>query len=273
MRFSLAFIFVSLTVSLFAERQPFERYQSIVDRQMFGEPPPGFDPTKPPSEVAKGSGQDEVVLTRDQEQLKSSVHFSVLNVSPEGIVSVGFTDNSDAKSPKHYYLKLEEERDGWKVTAADAAERTMTVVKDGVEVTLSLGDNSAKGGGTTARSGGTAPAAGGGARKPMLGGLGMRRGGLLRGGGSDGTSSLRSRKEMREQQRQAEAAAAAKAKAEEEARREEERQQRAEEDARRAEEREQQRQQLLQIQEEIRKTREEQQRQAQEAAERENAAE
>ena len=36
-----------------AERQPISRYQSIIDRQMFGALPPDFDPTKMPSEVQR----------------------------------------------------------------------------------------------------------------------------------------------------------------------------------------------------------------------------
>ena len=221
----MAVAFCFLTLSLVAERQPFERYQSIIDRQMFGQPPPGFDPTRPPSEVAKGSGKDEVALTRDQEQLKSSVHFSVLNMSPDGTVSVGFTDNADAKSPKHYYLKLGEERDGWKVLEADAAERMMTVEKDGVEVSLKLGGD----------SGGGAPAKGGEARTGS---------GLLAN-----RMSFRERRRLEQQQQQADAAKLAEEAKAREAREAEEKQQR---EAERAEQREQ----LLRIQEELRKARE-----------------
>ena len=49
-----------------AERQPVERYQSIIDRQMFGQPPPNFDPTVPPGLVQKGSSEEKE-LTREQE--------------------------------------------------------------------------------------------------------------------------------------------------------------------------------------------------------------
>ena len=47
----------------FAERQPYERYRSIVDRQMFGPLPPNFDPTKSPAEVSKSGGAAETEPT------------------------------------------------------------------------------------------------------------------------------------------------------------------------------------------------------------------
>jgi hypothetical protein len=129
----------------------FDRYQSIIDRQMFGRPPAGFDPTKPPSEVSKKKKGEE--LTKEQEQIRSAVHFSVINVTPEGDTAVGFTDKSDSKSPRHYYLKVGEVRDGWTVVDADAAKAWMKIVKDGVEIELKLGGDSAKNSGATTRAG------------------------------------------------------------------------------------------------------------------------
>ena len=58
-----------------AERQPIDRYQSIIERQMFGRPPPNFDPTVPPGLVQKGSSEEKE-LTREQEAVKSAIHFS-----------------------------------------------------------------------------------------------------------------------------------------------------------------------------------------------------
>ena len=129
-----------------AERQPYDRYQSIVDRQMFGPLPAGFDPTKSPSEVSKSSGSaSEKELTKEQEKVKSSIRFSVINVTPDGDTAIGFTDNSNPKAPVHYYMKVGESRGGWEVKEADAKAATMTIVKDGVEVSLSLGGDSSKG--------------------------------------------------------------------------------------------------------------------------------
>ena len=190
-----------------AERQPIDRYQSIIDRQMFGQPPPNFDPTKPPSQVQKGAG-DEKELTREQEAIKSAIHFSAINVTPDGDIAVGFTDNSDSKMPVHYYLKVGEERNGWKVLEADPVKATMKVAKDDIEVALELGANSAKGGGSTARAGASAaPAvATAGRRAGLLGGV--------RYPSADGEqprmgmmgASLRERRAAREQARQEELA-------------------------------------------------------------------
>lgn len=237
-----------------AARQPYDRYQSIVDRQMFGPLPPGFDPTKSPAEVAKSSSSSaaEKELTKEQEKIKSSIHFSMINVTPEGTTAIGFTDNSDPKAPVNYYLKVGEKRNGWEVKEADAEAATMTIAKGDIEVSLSLGGDSSKDGGAK----GAAPAAAAPAARG--GGFGARRG-LLGSGGFGNT--LRGRRMQRQQE-----AAAQQAAAEEKAKQQAE-ERRAEEDERRREqqaEREEQRKQLLQIQEELRKAREERQNRAKE---------
>ena len=226
----------------FAEKQSIERYQSIIDRQMFGPLPPGFDPTKSPNEVQKSSSKEEKLLTQEQERLQSSIHFSVINVTADGQPQVGFTDNSDPKAPKNYFLKVGESRDGWTVKDADAEKATMTIAKGEIEVSLTLGGNSAKDGGTS-RTGGTASSASNAGRK--LGGLG--------GGGILGGGTLRARR----MQRQQEAQEAAAKQREEQAARDAERQAQAEQEKQQREaERAEQRQQLLAIQEELKRVRE-----------------
>ena len=239
---SFACLFAGLVVlSAFAEKQPIERYQSIIDRQMFGPLPPGFDPTKSPSEVQKSSAKEEKQLTQEQEKLQSAIHFSVIDVRPDGAVAVGFTDNTDPKAPRNYFLKVGESRDGWTVKEADPDAATMTIAKDDIEVSLSLGGNSAKDGGT-AKAGGAAPAAAN---------AGGRRSGLLGGGLTGG--SLRARRLQRLQEAQANAAK----QQEELAAKEAERQAQAEQEKQQREaERAEQRQQLLAIQEELKKVRE-----------------
>ena len=239
---SALFLSVLLVSSAaFAEKQPFERYQSIVDRQMFGPLPPGFDPTKSPNDVQKSSAKGDAELTQDQASLKSAIRFSVIDVKPDGSVAVGFTDNSDPKAQKNYYLKVGEARDGWVVKEADPEAAKMTIAKGEVEVTLTLGGNSASGGGT----GAGAPAA-------ASGGLAARRSGLL-GGGLMGGGTLRARR----LQRQQEAQAAAAKQQEEAAARDAERQAQAEQEKQQREaERAEQRQQLLAIQEELKRVRE-----------------
>ena len=251
----VSFAAVCAVAVAWAARQPYERYQSIVDRQMFGPLPPGFDPTKSPAEVAKSSSSSaaEKELTKEQEKIKSSIHFSMINVTPEGTTAIGFTDNSDPKAPVNYYLKVGEKRNGWEVKEADAEAATMTIAKGDVEVSLSLGGDSSKDGGAK----GAAPAAA--APAARSGGFGARRG--LLGSGGFGGGSLRARRLQRQQEAAAqEAEAAEKAKQQAEERRAEEDERRREQQA----EREEQRKQLLQIQEELRKAREERQNRAKE---------
>lgn len=249
---ALAFVF---SLQLLAERQPYERYRSIVDRQMFGEPPLGFDPTKPPSEVSKSDARDaEAQLTKEQEQIKSAIHFSVINVTPSGETAVGFTDNGDSKNPVHYYLKVGEQRNGWLVKEADPVKATMVIAKGEVEVSLSIGGNSAKGGATTKVAAGSLATA---ELSPAAAGAPHAVGSKLAGGGGNALMSLKSRKMQREKRRQEEEAekAAEKAAAEERQRQAEERLE--EERQQREAEREELRVQLMQIQEGLRKDREE----------------
>lgn len=230
-----------------AERLPFERYQSILDRQMFGALPPGFDPTKMSSEVAKAKASKE--LTEEQEKLKSAVHFSVINVRPDGKTEVGFTDSSDPKTPHHYFICEGETAGGWKVESVDPDTASMTILKDGIQLELTLGDNSATGGGNASKVG--TPGA-----RTLMGG--MRS--------SGGAQSLRARRAQREQ----EASERARLEAERQARREAAEEK---EKAERAAEREEQRQQLLAIQEELRRSREEQEKLKKAAEEKEGAEE
>lgn len=160
----LVHIFLFFALAAAAEKQPLERYMSIIDRQMFGPLPQGFDPAKMPSEVAKTNQKEAKELTREQEELKKAVHFSVLNVRQTGEIEVGFSDLSEKDSPKHYFLKVGDSQDGWKVENADVESATATLEKDGVVLELSLGDNSAKGGVAAKKT--DAAAAGAGLRRP-----------------------------------------------------------------------------------------------------------
>ena len=236
-----------------AERQPVERYQSIIERQMFGQPPPNFDPTVPPNLVQRGASEEKE-LTREQEAVKSSIHFSAINVTPAGEVAVGFTDNSDSKMPIHYYLKVGEVRNGWKVLEADPVKATMKISKGDIEVELDLGANSGKGGGSTSRAG--AMAAGsiaanrrgllGGARRPMTPNGGDPRAGMP-------GASLRERRALREQARAEEIA---KEKELEAKRQAEAAEKEKEREAQRQAEREEQRRELQLLKDELKAQRE-----------------
>lgn len=247
MRLIAAIASLAVAGGLFAEKMPFERYQSIIDRQPFGQPPPGFNPQQMASDVSRTAADDAAApLSVEQEKLQKSVGFSVINVESDGSVMVGFSDKSDPKSPKHYYMRVGEERDGWLVKEGDPAKKSMTVVKDSVEITLDLGANSTADA-KSSKPGAPQTAAG---RSPLL----------SRGANAPGGSfhSRRARREAEEAQERAAAAA-----------REAERKREAEEAAAKAEqekavreaERAEQRQQLLAIQEELRRAREEKARQ------------
>ena len=182
MKFRVAVLIALAALVAAAERQPLERYQSIIDRQMFGELPDDFDPSKLPSEVQKTSSRAAKELSAEQEKLKSAIHFSVINVRADGRVEVGFTDNTDPKEPRHYFICEGETAGGWTVEEADRDTATMTISKDGVSLELKLGDNSAKGGGSMKRSGeSSAPR-----NSPLL------------GNGAGGFVSARRRREQRE---------------------------------------------------------------------------
>lgn len=256
-----------------AERQPLDRYQSIIDRQMFGQPPPNFDPTKPPSQVQKGSAINEKELTREQEAVKSAIHFSAINVTPSGDVAVGFTDNSDSKLPIHYYLKVGEERNGWKVLEADAVKAKMKIAKGDIEVELDLGANSAKGGGSTSRASANS--------SPAVATAG-RRAGLLASrrpiGLSDpmaGGASLRERRAAREQARLEEAAKEKELEDKRKAEAAEKEEKEKEREAQRQAEREEQRRELQLLKDELKAQREavERAREEREAARRNENAE
>ena len=255
-----------------AERQPVERYQSIIDRQMFGQPPPNFDPTVPPGLVQKGSSEEKE-LTREQEAVKSAIHFSAINVTPSGDVAVGFTDNSDSKLPIHYYLKVGEERNGWKVLEADAVKAKMKIAKGDIEVELDLGANSAKGGGSTSRaSANSSPAVATAGRRAGL--LASRRPTGL----SDpmaGGASLRERRAAREQARQEEAAKEKELEDKRKAEAAEKEEKEKEREAQRQAEREEQRRELQLLKDELKAQREavERAREEREAARRNENAE
>ena len=174
-----AFLVLSLAACAFAadaEKMPYEPYETIIERQMFGPLPDDFDPTKLPSEVSKSSssrgGKTGEELTKEEQQLKSAINFSMINVTPDGEVKVGFTDNSDKQTPRNYYMGVGEELDGWLVKEANPSNATMTVVKGEIEVTLKVGGDSAKSDGATARAGSSKANAG---RSSLLGGLSKKQ--------------------------------------------------------------------------------------------------
>ena len=249
------------------QKLPFERYQSVVDRYPFGAPPANFNPNQMASEVSRSGAAAGEELTPEQEAIVKAVSFSVINLEANGELMVGFTDLSVPNSPKHYYMRVGETRNGWLVKEADQLEKTMTVEKDGVEVSLALGSNSkdsaplmAK---STSASGGT-----GAAMKSSL---------LTTASKAEDSASTSDRGTFRERRKRREATLAAQAetiRAMEEARAKDKEERAAREEEMRREreaEREEQREQLRAIQEELRRAREEKERPESEATERQTS--
>ena len=75
--------------------------------------------------------------TRKQ-QILEAVRILAINVSPSGVLSVGFVDSSQRPEVR-YYMQVGDSRDGWLVKSADIVARTVMLKKDGVEVMLTLG--------------------------------------------------------------------------------------------------------------------------------------
>ena len=208
--------------------------------------------------------------TAEEQQIAANVRVSMINVTPAGTVAVGFTDNS-VNPPENHYLAVGRSQNGWTVKSADPASESVTLEKEGVSVTVKLGENAGKG---NAKAGVKGSVNGGGlmtlrsrggvpAHSPQAANEqqdtaaygGFKLGGLER--------LRRHRAEMRakaqaEADKKAQADAVAAAEREERAAREaEEKRQRDEREAREAEDRAQQREALRQIQEQLRKAREE----------------
>jgi hypothetical protein len=260
----------------------FARYQSIIDRQPFGPPPPGFDPSLPVGQAGAGGangveGKTEAEISAEEQKLMSSVRVSILNVTPAGVVMAGFTD-STTQPPVNYYLKVGDtstDAAKWTVKEADPAVGTVTLSKDGIDVTLAVGGETKKGSSAkSATQGGRSLAAAGGLRggrgifpgrglgsapglgrppgfgpPPLSGGEGTEN-------AQDGGGALARLRQRRMLKREEEAAQKRAAENERAAKEEKEKEERAREREQLAAEREQQREALLQIQEELRRQRE-----------------
>jgi len=223
-----------------AEKRPFKLYQGIIDLAPFGPPPedPSVDPSTISRADAKGAAQteEERAVEKEQEELERAVSVSVMNISPDGKIMVGFTDATQ-KPPANHYLAVGVQRNGWTVKSADPAEKTVVLEKDGIEIERTVGKAPEKGSSRTK----AAPVAD--RRKSDL---------LAHGGGA----SLRSRRAQKEADREAELAERKAMRDEILRQKEEENARREEERAEREAERDALRENLLNIQDELRRNRE-----------------
>jgi len=114
---------------------PFDRYQPILDRMPFGAAPAAAAQT--PADQAAAATEAEVKA--EQQALAKQISMSAVNVTPKGQTAIGFTDRS-VNPPANYYLRVGESANGWTVKHADFDDELATLEKDGVAITLKLGE-------------------------------------------------------------------------------------------------------------------------------------
>jgi len=138
----MLFALLSMSMASAGERT-FEEYQPIVERQMFGKAPNGFDPSKRPSGSHSADAAEAKAMQEEQNKLLKAVDFTVINIEENDLVMVGFTDRTDPKTPRHYYMAEGEVRGDWTVKAADPVNRTMTLVYKDFELNLDMANSGA----------------------------------------------------------------------------------------------------------------------------------
>ncbi len=123
----------------------FEPYQPIIERMPFGRPVADFnpdDPTKPLSSKDDEDEPDEQDVDLEQEKIAericATVRVCALNVPPNGVPVVGFTDSAHTP-PRNHLLAQGQTADGWTVLEIDAAACCAVLERDGVAVNLRLG--------------------------------------------------------------------------------------------------------------------------------------
>ena len=128
-----------------AANDGFEPYQPIIERMPFGRPVADFnpdDPTKPLPSKDDEDEPDEPVVDFEQEKIAericATVRVCALNVPPNGVPVVGFTDSAHTP-PRNHLLAQGQTADGWTVLEIDAASCCAVLERDGVAVNLKLG--------------------------------------------------------------------------------------------------------------------------------------
>ena len=113
---------------------PFGHYQPILDRMPFGALPANFNATATDVAAAKNEAQ----VKAEQQAIAKKINMSAVNVTPDGSTAIGFTDLS-VNPPVSYYLRVGESSGGWTVQSADYDTEIAAIEKDGVSITLKLG--------------------------------------------------------------------------------------------------------------------------------------
>jgi len=115
---------------------PFAYYQPILDRMPFGAMPV-VDPLAAEGQTSATATEAEAAA--EQQALANNITMSAVNITPQGHTAVGFTDRS-VNPPASYYLRVGDRANGWTVKSADFDDEIATIEKDGVTITLKLGE-------------------------------------------------------------------------------------------------------------------------------------
>ena len=121
---------VAATTGEQAAGASFAPYQVIIDRAIFGKPPP--------AKVAPAAEPVPDPAQKQAEALAKKITLKAVNRTPSGNTAVGLIDN-DAKPPRILYLNVGDTVDGYTILAADNDAETATIEKDGVVISLQLG--------------------------------------------------------------------------------------------------------------------------------------
>ena len=113
---------------------PFGHYQPILDRMPFG----AVSPTANAAPVDPETLKNEAQVKAEQQTLAKKVNMSAVNVTPDGQTAIGFTDLSQTP-PVNFYLLVGSVAGGWTVKTADFDTETATLEKEGIAITLKLG--------------------------------------------------------------------------------------------------------------------------------------
>jgi hypothetical protein len=110
-------------------KDTFAPYQVIIDRAIFGKPPP--------VKAAPAPAPVPDPAQKQAEALAKKITVKAVNRTPSGNTAVGLIDN-DAKPPRILYLNVGDTVDGYTILAADCDAETATIEKDGVVISLQL---------------------------------------------------------------------------------------------------------------------------------------
>lgn len=120
-----------------AGQPPFSDYQPIIDRKPFGEL------KKVSPRQSKEEEAAEAQQAQQEQALARQIDMVAVNITPRGSIAVGFIDKTE-RPPRNYYVKVGETAGGYTVVDADFETEIATIEKDGVSITLKLGQGLVK---------------------------------------------------------------------------------------------------------------------------------